>query len=763
MLRLLTLFSCLFISMFSFAEEKQALAEAEIIQVLTELRKQIPQQYLSLDAVAEYNEYDENKIIEWLSKNIQYTPSPGYQLTPERTLQTATGNALEQAILLQNILIQAGFEARIAKTELDETTATSLLKQSFNSSPSKNWDLDEKIYNKYLKNLSDTLKQPQNSLFDKFKELNALTPWRESKLFKDSELLAKIFSNAIAQENAWQTSDSMLKPWIEIAKDYYFVKYRLAQGDKWLQVHPAFVESPPVIEKSSYYTDDISSQHHQITLQAFITRKTDQKTETIAVIPPIERSSLELFEHQLTYETVPSKFQEAMNENALELTYESEFFIPTINGVLIENTRVFGLDGEDYAAKDILGSSQQFVKMNKKNITSTTSTLDKLAKPKDEINNPKVKPSILLDYYFKISWKSPNGDSRELRRTIYQRNDKEIQKENKKLAIHNISQRVLLAAEPAVLTPAAQFSEQLKTQISIFEYSKNAKSLNYSTPQIISKLNQMYDNQKDFRFNNTLELSLQNENKERYFSAPPMIAMIWELKTFDNNQLNGTTTFDYLINAAQVVKLSDSQLEMDLSATVSHGVWSTFSEALVQAKQQEPGKQLSRRKLPDNVVSAAGQFNQASMDGSVYTTVKNTHQLEKYTHLNELGKRILTEDLNNNPHYLYLLPVKRPQSDFLAYYRVDTQTGETLGYSESGRGEASYIIQAKLFMNLVAGAYGLGKCLGGEKKGMAAVGCTMCTLISTTAGMIASVGKATESVISVVAGGTGAIACDAVF
>ncbi len=115
MLRILTLFSCIFVSMSSFADDQTETREAKIIQALTELSAQLPQQYLSLDAVADHNDYDAETIISWVGENIQYSPSPGYQLTPENALFTATGNALEQAMLLQNVLTQAGFEVRIAQ------------------------------------------------------------------------------------------------------------------------------------------------------------------------------------------------------------------------------------------------------------------------------------------------------------------------------------------------------------------------------------------------------------------------------------------------------------------------------------------------------------------------------------------------------------------------------------------------------------------------------------------------------------------------
>ncbi len=688
MLRILTLFSCIFVSMSSFADDQTETREAKIIQALTELSAQLPQQYLSLDAVADHNDYDAETIISWVGENIQYSPSPGYQLTPENALLTATGNALEQAMLLQNVLTQAGFEVRIAQTLLDEATAATLLKQSFVSSPAKQWELNSEIRNQYLKTFAILYEQPENALLDRYNELSEVTPWNGSKLFTDSGELADALYRAIDKKNAWKTPapESALKPWIEIARNYYFVKYRLAQGDEWLQAHPAFVEAAPVVENSTYFSDDIAGQYHQITLQAFITRQTDEKIETIAVTPPIKRNSVQLFEHQLTYSTVPSNYQAALAKRSLELLYESNFFIPFVDGGLLDNTRAFGLDGRDYAAKDILDSNQKFIDAVEDNATRAGSTLGSLAKPKSkpesDEENTQADTSMLLDYYFEIGWQSPSGESRKLKRTIYQRG---VEKTNRS-ALNDITQSVLLAAEPAILSPAVQFNEQLKAQITVFKLFQKGKKQGFSETQAISHIHQWYNTQKDLRFSNTLNLSRQGEGTGQSFSASAMLAMIWEREDYET-EAGGTITFDYLINAAQTIKRSDSGMEFDVAATLANGVWSTYSEALVQAEGQQNGELLSRERLPQSVVSAAGQFNLALSGGRTFDVVTNAAELERLPQLDTALKLLLKTEFIDNPQNLYIIPKVKPDEGRLAFYRVDSHTGESLGYSVLGRGE----------------------------------------------------------------------------
>lgn len=758
MLRLLLFVSWLLVSTLSIADDQPQNREADIIQALTDLSAQLPQQYLSLDAVAEHNDYDENRIIKWVAKNIQYSPSPGYQLTPENALLTASGNALEQAMLLQNLLTQAGFEVRISRTVLDEETAVELLKQSFVSSPVHKWQFDDVVRDEYLKKFAVLYGEEENAFLGRYLELAALTPWGDSKLYKESRKLSETLYKAIENQGAWQFSDAPLRPWIEIAQDYFFVKYRLSPGDEWLQAHPAFVEKAPIIETSTYFTEDISSQYHQITFQAFITRQIDgQKTETIAVTPQIKRSSQQLFKRQLEFATAPSNFKEASDTNSLKLLYESKYFVPIVDDAVDDDTRAFGLDGKDYAAKEVLGSTQQFMKAVTEKMSKSTSALGELSSQASEPTgglNPESS-SVLLDYYFLVGWTAPSGDSIQIKRFIYQRQEKE----RNKSIVEDITQRLSLAAEPGILSPAAESNQQLNAQISVIQLMQKAIEQDFSETQTINQISQWSKSQKDFRFNNTLALSQHPNNDQQIFSSVPMLAVIWERQDYESEQLSGTTSFDYLINAAQVVRIADNALTTDASATLALGVWSTYSEALVQAKGGQDTAPPSRDELPRGIVSAAGQFNKSITTNQGFEIVTQASHLVSRPQLSSSAKALLADELSKNPQYLFVLPKQRPESGYLAYYRIDNQTGETLGYSEFGRG-ISEVEYAKMLG--VAIAYykylqSLAKCTG---MGNTAEGrsCLFCTgaLAAITANGLVSTGA---TVVAVAAGATAGSIC----
>ncbi|RTZ63939.1 MAG: hypothetical protein DSZ29_06225 [Aquificaceae bacterium] len=725
--------SCLFLSTSLFADTKPVSAETNIIKTLTELAKEIPEYYLSLDGVAEYNEYDEKKIIPWISKHIQYRPTAGYQLTPVNTLQTATGNALEQATLLQNILLQAGFEARIAKTVLDDKTAILLLKQSFIRSPASNWKLSDASREKYLKKLALAYSKPENTLLEKYAKIQSLTPWVKSKVYKDSNKLATLLYDVVEKEKAWNFTDNALKPWLDIAKNYYFVKYRMSQGDKWQQAHPAFIENAPSIEKSTYFKDDIAKQYHQITLQAFITRKVDHKKQTVAVTPLIRRNSQALFDHQLTFITAPTSYQKAMQEQNIALLENNKLFVPTLDGSLIENSRAFDLEGHDYSAQDLMDPSHQLANTILKK-AKTNVTLDTLLDNDKSVDKKKVS-SELLDYYLKITWRAPNGSSQELTRIIYKKN-KDL---NLTAINHDITQKVSLSSEPAILTPASLLHKQLSAQIAIFKLLKKANLAEISQAQVISQLSAWYKKQKDFRYNSVLALSQQTAKNQQYFSKSPLLAMIWERKQdAKKTSDNVIVTFDYLLNTAQVVSLADNNLSIDRKATLHHGVWGTYSEAIVQGGQQQ------RETLPPNTVSAATQFNKQATDSSSIYVINNTEDINNHPQLNSSTRSILLAERKQHPEYLYLIAKSQSNESLSAYYRINSKTGETLGYSALGRGatSAEYVVLAKVGVILYNEASGLIDC---KKSGGNVRGCSVCVMLSAsisalTMGMTTTVG-----------------------
>ena len=453
-------------------EQAASIKKLEAIsQTLKQMQQHIPHHYLSPEALAEANDYEPEKIVAWIKQNIQFTPSPGYQLSPKSTLQTITGNALEQAVLLQNVLVQAGLEVRLASTTLDADQAMTLLRESFVPSPASKWELDPGIRNDYFKKLSLHFGDSENSLSERYASLETLIPWPQSPVYKQAKALAKEFSVAISKSQLARPmgSDKLLQPWIKNAQDYYFVKYRFSQGDPWAEAHPAFSASKPIIASSAYHTEGMEQQHHQITIQAFITREINGKKETVAVTGQHKSTVADLFEHQLRFATVPSGMHKALEQKSLKSLESGQFFAPSINNELDKGVRLFTADGRDYSPIEVSDPLGGIAISSNKKITQLTEKLgDKLGGKNNQASQD-TSSSRLLHYFLAVTWSAPNGHKRSLRRTIYRHQTEQTPTQ----MLNAITQSAVLGVTPAILAPAAELHASLGTMaICFFIYGK---------------------------------------------------------------------------------------------------------------------------------------------------------------------------------------------------------------------------------------------------------------------------------------------------
>lgn len=712
-----------------------------ITKTIEEMQNEIPMHYLSPEALAEVNDYDPEKIATWVKKNIQFTPSPGYQLSPTSALRTATGNSLEQAILLQNVLVQAGLEVRLAKATLNTAQAMTLLRESFIPSPAKQWSLDPAVRDQSFRKLSLQLGNAENDLVEHYVSYKNLIPWPDSPVIKEAKSLASDFSSEIAKKHgsAAHSEASNIEPWLSNSKDYYFVKYRFSQGDPWLQAHPAYSTSTPVIVNSAYHTSGVQEQHHQITLQAFITREVNGKKETIPVSALHKSTVSELFEKQLKFTTTPSGIQNAIAQRSFLPLQSDQFFAPIINGQLTKGSRFFSLDGKDYSLLEVTNPMGKIAVASNKKIDQLNKRLDRgLGDKESSIDkNESVPKSRLLHYYLTITWSAPGGNRRSLRRTIYR--ERTGQEPNE--IFEAITQSTALAVTPATLTPAAELFESLDTLRSAFELLSKLNAEQYTESQTLNQLSEWSRSRNDLSFNGVVKLAEEIvDSSSQLFSDAPVVALKWELQANGKNNLalqsipKTKTSFDYLINAAQVAVLTDDSVATSPTRTLEYGVWSTYGEAIVLSDTKQ------RERLNEQSLSAANFFNKSFSERKL--SIISSKDLNKASTPDGLIPAHLSENIVENPEYLFLFPQSENKLKVGAYYRVHPLTGEALGYSLEGRGTAM-TEEAAFSSTMIHAVSGAGKmiaCINGGDADGEQLSCLGCATLQLAIALISGIG-----------------------
>lgn len=732
--------------------EQASAAEAYkgIAKTLEELQQQVPPNYLSPESVADINDYDPEKIVGWIKQNIQFTPTPGYQLSPQVALQHATGNALEQAQLLQNVLVQAGLEVRVAKATLTAEQANTLLQESFVLSPARQWQLDSALREKYFHALSIQAGGSKDSLNKRHISFKNLTPWTESGVYSEAQAQAAKFSGAIkiARGDQALSGTSLLEPWLANAQDYYFIKYRFSQGDPWKEAHPAFTQSQPSITDSTYFTGTLKNHHHQLTLQAFITRDSNGKTETIPVTGLHQTTIAELFEQQLQFATVASGMQQAIQLNSLETLESGQIFAPTIDGAMAKNARLFSLDGKDYSPSEINNSMSAVSISNNKRIEQNTSSLNEaFGTSAKQLGDSPVSQSRLVHYYLVIEWSAPNGRKRSLQRTLY----REHTDQNPAQILESVTQRAVLAAAGA-LTPAAEMHASLDTLRSAFLLLAKIQSNEYSESQVFAQLSEWASNRNDLIFNAAARLSSEPTNAARLFYHAPVLAIKWEQRASGaSSNEAGKTTFDYLINAAQVAVLEEGKIKIVPQRTLNYGVWSTYAEALLMSKN------IQRESLPAGSASAASAFNTA-IAGKKFTVINASNLTTEGVTKNTTIPQSLASSILANPQYVFLVPRSDKKMNPTAYYRVDPLSGETLGYTMDGRGSSAEHVA--FTVNMIQTTVAAGKMLACIVKGDAEGEQITCLGCATLQYAISLIGGAYWSTVGAAVGeGVGDVAC----
>jgi hypothetical protein len=94
-----------------------------------ELLKELPQDRFDRDWVLEQADFEVERIVEWVEKNIRWVPYQGVLRGAEGVLLDRRGNSLDRSLLLAALLEDAGYEARLARGQLSKTVVEQVIQR----------------------------------------------------------------------------------------------------------------------------------------------------------------------------------------------------------------------------------------------------------------------------------------------------------------------------------------------------------------------------------------------------------------------------------------------------------------------------------------------------------------------------------------------------------------------------------------------------------------------------------------------------------
>lgn len=317
---------------------QRAVAELEsTIDLLGELRKAIDVDAYSVDELAFELAFEEpNTIARWVADNIAFRPYKGLLQGPRGSTWSRTGNALDQAVLLARLLNDAGLEARIAQGSLSANDARRLVVAGIEQPSGPLAGVDEEIVARVREASLELGIDVSGG-----QEPSAL---EELDVYRDILDVAQRVRDAVMSDGEDLLPRDVTGDLTAIAQDYYWVQYRLAEGEAWSDAHPAFggAEGPAEFGRSEVLVDSVPEERqHRVRIQAYVSRRVGDDVTRDPIMSAWERPAANMHGVSVPFTVIPEGADAELDPSV----FESTQFIPTLEGALAPGAQAFDLNG----------------------------------------------------------------------------------------------------------------------------------------------------------------------------------------------------------------------------------------------------------------------------------------------------------------------------------------------------------------------------------------------------------------------------------
>jgi hypothetical protein len=278
---------------------------------------------------------DPEAIAAFVQAAVAYQPYAGVLRGPEGTWEARAGNALDQALLLARLLVDAGYDAEVALATVPEAAARDVLAlvRPAGAPAGVDWD--------------DAGVEPE-ALVDDPEALERAVAATGARL---AELAAQVDATAGWLErqlgDSWSEPNALEATLLAEASAYAWVRARLFEGDAWISLHPVFADAPtwttslePERTLQGSVPDDLL---HRFRLEAFVERRVGGDVEVTPLFPAWERPVANLVGVPLVTGFAPDGLEgdELVVSDVTAASEATVFFAPVLNGAPITGADMF--------------------------------------------------------------------------------------------------------------------------------------------------------------------------------------------------------------------------------------------------------------------------------------------------------------------------------------------------------------------------------------------------------------------------------------
>jgi hypothetical protein len=301
---------------------------------------------LRIDPTEQADELDldggADAIVDWVAEQVHFDAYQGLLRGSRGTLISGAGNALDQAVLLAQMLRDAAYDARIARGTLTQADAGRLLATLWNPRERQATaaSFDSAAFAR-ASGVPETVLRDFEAKVQAF-ELTGSDAYREAVAARD--LILDRLDRAGVKLGS-DVTDAL----VEQTRDYYWVQYRTRAAGPWLDAHPAFgaLPGPQDVTVAETFADTVpEALQHRLRIEFTLERKRGERLETTALMTPWERPVANLLGVRMSVGnaplglpagTTPEQLGEAIRARAL--------FAPTFMGKLAPGAQAFDLFG----------------------------------------------------------------------------------------------------------------------------------------------------------------------------------------------------------------------------------------------------------------------------------------------------------------------------------------------------------------------------------------------------------------------------------
>jgi len=644
------------------------------------LQENIDNSVFNSEEIILKQEFDSEKLIAFIQDKFVFQPYVGLLRGIQGTLNSRSGNAIDQAVLLAKLLGDAGFETRIAQGILTDEQSLQLISGIAKAS------IPSHIGN------SEEFKQAISALSNSNDSTTTMN-WKDTQTYARYKKSLNTLEVLLDKYNIRLRNTDITKKLIEQSKDYFWVEYRMSPTEKWKSAHPAFKKDNPVnVDALSYFKNKVPEKYlHQVKIEAFIQQRVGNKFKTHRLMKAWQKPSANLQNTLISYSNIPSGVNVNSNYDLKKILNNTNYFVPNFNGSAVGG-KIFDLKGR---LIDSMGMNSPAGALFKTLGDKTLSAIDKIEQREDGKSNMQ-----LTAQWLQFTFIHPDGSEFTQKRYIYQ-----AQEDN----TSDMDIKTQLISEYSILTSTGEYPLSYMAKVYLDAVESGLPLLKASSRKLFqgevktafpkstpesefNLLTQYYwiDNHPDL-----------SEQTIRFRSTPNLLS-------FKRGFVNFEKAFfavDVISNKQEFIQRHGNNYFMAQHEAFKQGVWDTASEWLPARFLKLEGNKVDTLKITNAAMNQNIALTAIKTEMPDLNTIKSVSQ-------NKMAENRMLSDLNLG--YTIITPKQTPNDISMSgWWRINPKTGETLGMTADGGGQdvtEAIIETTAISLMLVRALHNLQKC-----------------------------------------------------